>query len=304
MKHTYNVILLLVGFFLLTQFVGLGIVSQYIDYRKSMETGNIEWRSLPYDMERPEVEDQSISFIPIVVAVLIGTLLVLWLVRINKPFIWRLWFFFTVLVTLSIAFAAFLDPLPAFLASFILTLLRIYRPNILTQNISEIFIYGGLASVFVPILNLFAAFMLLAIISVYDMIAVWKTKHMIRLAEFQKDSKVFSGLMVKYRMMTGSTAPKKSGLVKLAKMQKTKSSIAVLGGGDMGFPLIFAGVVMKGLMLQEAFTSSFLKASIIPVTTAVALLILLINGQRNRYYPAMPFLSLGAVIGYFIILLL
>ena len=105
-------------------------------------------------------------------------------------------------------------------------------------------------------------------------------------------------------MMTGRKAPAKSRMVKLAKMQKTKSSIAVLGGGDMGFPLIFAGVVMKGLMLQEAFTSSFLKASIISVTTAVALLILLLNGQRNRYYPAMPFLSIGAVIGYFIILLL
>ena len=72
----------------------------------------------------------------------------------------------------------------------------------------------------------------------------------------------------------------------------------------MGFPLIFAGVVMKGLMLNETVLAGFLKASIIPITTAIALFILLMKGQQNRYYPAMPFLSIGAIIGYFIILLL
>jgi len=72
----------------------------------------------------------------------------------------------------------------------------------------------------------------------------------------------------------------------------------------MGFPLIFAGVVMKGLMLKETVMAGFLKTSIIPITTAIALFILLMKGEQNKYYPAMPFLSAGAIVGYFIIQLL
>ena len=299
MKHTFKIPFALIGFFLLTQFVGLAVINHYIDHKKTDETKIVEWKELPYQLERPQVKNQSTSFIPIIIAVIIGTVLVLWLIRWNKPVIWRIWFFLTILLTLSIALSAFVAQWIAFGIASALAILRVFRPNVVTQNISEIFIYGGLASVFVPIINVFAAFMLLLIISVYDIIAVWKTKHMVRLAEFQTNSKVFSGLMIHYNRKD------KSGLSKTkSAIAGAKSNIAILGGGDMGFPLIFAGVVMKGLMLNETVLAGFFKASIIPITTAIALFILLMKGQQNKYYPAMPFLSAGAIIGYFIILLL
>ncbi len=300
MKHTFSVTFALIGFFLLTQFVGLAVVNHYIDHKKTAETKAVQWKELPYDIERPEVKNQSTSFIPIVIAILIGTLIILWIIRLNKPLVWRLWFFLTIILTLSIALSAFIQPVIAFLIALGLTLLRVFRPNVVTQNISEIFIYGGLASVFVPIINIFAAFMLLVIISVYDVIAVWKTKHMVKLAEFQTSSKVFSGLMINYKRKVKAELPKGKPM----KGMKPKANVAVLGGGDMGFPLIFAGVVMKGLMLKETVAAGFLKTSIIPITTAIALFFLLMKGQQNRYYPAMPFLSAGAIAGYFIILLL
>ena len=85
---------------------------------------------------------------------------------------------------------------------------------------------------------------------------------------------------------------------------KTAPSAAVLGGGDIGFPLIFAGVVLKSLVLKNPLPIAFLKVSIIPVCTAAALLILLLKGQKDKYYPAMPFLSAGAILGYVIVLLI
>ena len=296
MKQIFKVTFALIGFFLLTQFVGLAVIDHYIDHKRTAEKKIVEWKELPYQLERPHVENQSTSFIPIIIAVIIGTLLILWLIRWKKPFIWRIWFFITILLTLSIAFSAFVTQWIAFGIALVLAVLRVFRPNVVTQNISEIFIYGGLASVFVPIINVFAAFMLLLIISVYDIIAVWKTKHMVKLAEFQTNSRVFSGLMIGYKKQKESSEVKKAS--------KAKSRIAVLGGGDMGFPLIFAGVVMKGLMLKETVMAGFLKTSIIPITTAIALFILLMKGEQNKYYPAMPFLSAGAIVGYFIIQLL
>ena len=107
MKHTPKVIIALVSFFFLAQFTGLLVVNHYIDHKKTVETKKIEWQPLPYNFERPEVKNQSASFIYITIALLIGTLLVLLLIKFNKPFIWKLWFFLTVWLTLSIAFAAF-----------------------------------------------------------------------------------------------------------------------------------------------------------------------------------------------------
>ena len=302
MKHTLKVTIALVFFFFLAQFTGLLIINHYIDHVKTIKTKIVAWQPLPYGIERPEVKNQSVSFIYITIAILIGTVLVLLLVKFNKPFIWKLWFFATVWLTLSIAFAAFINRFVAALLALMVAILKLYKPNIIMQNLSEIFIYGGLAAIFVPILNLFAAFMLLIVISVYDFIAVYKTRHMIKLAKFQSKSKVFAGLFIPYEK--GNLSLKPAGKAKIKEKvshgQKTgfRKSVAVLGGGDIGFTLLFAGVVMKGLMLQNTILAGFLKTLLIPAFVSLSLLFLLLKGQENKFYPAMPILSVGCFIGY------
>ncbi|MEK6946228.1 MAG: presenilin family intramembrane aspartyl protease [Nanoarchaeota archaeon] len=309
MKHTLKVTLALIAFFFLAQVVGLLIVSQYIDHKKTIEAREIVYKPLPYNLERPQVENQSYSFIYITIAIIFGTILILLLIRFNKPNIWRFWFFATVWLTLSIAFASFINTIAAAVLALVVAVLKIYRPNILLQNISEIFIYGGLAAIFVPIINIFAAVMLLIVISIYDFIAVFKTKHMVKLAEFQSSSKIFAGLLIPYergKVSIKSQMPSKTK-VKIEKSSgkaASKQSVAVLGGGDIGFTLIFAGVVMKSLMFQDTFLVGFLKTLIIPVFVTIALFILLMKGQQNKFYPAMPVLSIGCFIGYAVVWLI
>src|SRR3989338_485071 len=174
MKHTLKVTVALVSFFLMSQLVLL-IINQYIDHEKSIEKKEIIMKPLPYNIERPEVENQSTSFIYISVSIFIGTILVLLLVKFNKPLIWKIWFFATVWLTLAIAFAAFINNIIAAVLALAISILKLYKPHIIIQNISEVFIYGGLAAIFVPIINLFAASMLLIVISIYYFIAVYKT---------------------------------------------------------------------------------------------------------------------------------
>ena len=333
MKHTFKVISALIFFFFMAQLTGLIIINHYIDHKKTFETKKTEWKPLPYNLERPEVKNQSISSIYISIAILIGTVLILLLVRFNKPFIWKLWFFATVWLTLSIAFAAFvnndigtvkfinnefisfvvsvpflvflsfIDNFVAMLIAFIISILKLYKPNIIIQNLSEIFIYGGLAAIFVPIINLFAAIMLLIVVSIYDFVAVFKTKHMIKLAKFQSKSKVFAGLLIPYEKAKVSFKDIKTKS-EIKMINQNKPAVAVLGGGDIGFTLIFAGVVMKDLMLQETVFIGFLKTLIIPFLVSLALLVLLLKGQQNKFYPAMPVLSVGCFIGYLVVLLI
>jgi presenilin-like A22 family membrane protease len=185
----------------------------------------------------------------------------------------------------------------AAILALVLALIKIYKPTTILQNLTEIFIYGGLAAIFVPVMNIFAVFALLILISIYDIIAVRHTKHMIKLAKFQTKSKIFAGLLIPYGK--GKITKKDKGVIQ----KKGVGKIAVLGGGDIGLPLIFAGVIMKDLMLNNPELIGFLKTLIIPVFVSLALLYLLVKSEKNKFYPAMPYLTVGCVVGYFVVLL-
>jgi len=292
MKHSLKITLLLVLFFLLAQFVGLLITNSYIDHKVSVESGKTVFKSLPGGLERPQV-DEGTSFIPIFIAILVGTVLALVIIRFKRVGLWKLWFFLSVLLCLTVAFGAFSPPIYAFVLAFVLSAWKILRPNIYVHNLTEIFVYGGLAAIFVPIINLLSVIILLALISGYDMFAVWQSKHMVKLANFQTESKLFAGLFIPYAL------PKAGKKLKgKLEMVKVKVKSAILGGGDIGFPLIFAGVIMKGLMLNEPVFSAFAKTLIIPLFAGLALLYLLVKAEKDKFYPAMPFLSIGCLAGY------
>ncbi|MBW2981631.1 hypothetical protein KY343_02000 [Candidatus Woesearchaeota archaeon] len=305
MKHTLKVTIILVVVFFLSQIIGLAITNEYIDHQTTTATGDVTWTALPYNFTRPEIEGGS-AFTTMIAAILIGTLLVLVLIKLKKVNWWRIWFLFAVVVTLSFAFSAFINQWIALILAVFLGIYKIFRPNIIVQNLTELFIYGGLAAIFVPILNLFWVFMLLIAISIYDMIAVWQSKHMIKLAKFQTKSKVFAGLLLPYKLgrrgkketLKKSEKIKDVKLKKAYKVKKVGIKTAILGGGDVGFPLIFAGVVMKDLMLMNPELIGFLKALIIPVFVSIALFGLFVKSKKDRFYPAMPFISIGCLIGF------
>ena len=184
MKHTLKITILLVFIFFITQVIGLSVTNKYIDHKTTAISGNVAFEALPYNLERPQIEE-STSYIWIISAIIIGTLLLLILIKFRKFGLWKLWFFFAVFFTMAIAFAAFIPQILAAILAFILALIKIYKPATIVQNLTEVFIYGGLAAIFVPVINVFAAFMLLILISIYDIIAVTQTKHMIKLAKFQ-----------------------------------------------------------------------------------------------------------------------
>ena len=300
MKHNLKIILILVSIFFMSQTIGLLVVNQYLDHKTLEETGEITFETLPYDIERPPIEE-NISFWYIMSAILLGTILLLIIIKFRKIKIWKTWYFISVLITLAVAFSAFINQIIAIILAAVGGYFKIFNPKVWIHNLTELFIYGGLAAIFVPIMNLFSAIMLLLLISVYDMYAVWKSKHMVKLAEFTTESKVFAGLSIPYNKVSGKIQKKQS---KKLKSKKSKVKNAILGGGDIGFPLLFAGVVMKSLMQENHIVIGFLKALIIPLTTTIALYLLFIKGDKNKFYPAMPFLTAGCLVGYGILLLI
>jgi len=258
MKHTFRITLILTVLFLAAHLIGLFIVNQYAISNE-----------LPYGIERPVVEENT-SYIPIIIAILFASIIFMFLIRFNAVRLWRFWFVFATVYLLAIAFSALVSSIVALGIAFILGILKVVKPNVVIHNFTELFVYSSIAAIFAPMMNILSASILLVLISIYDMIAVWKTKHMIKMAKFNAQAKMFAGLLVPYG----------------------KDKTAILGGGDIGFTLLFSGVVLIKLGVVAALITSFF--------TTVALFLLFMYSKKDKFYPAMPFLSAGCFLGFLI----
>jgi len=285
--------------FLIAQFLGILILTQNIDVKQTEVEGKTTFKEIPF-VERPPIQENH-SYIPILLAVLIGTGILLLLIRFNLTWVWKIWFLLAITIALTIAFGSFIPYSIALFLALLLSLWKIFKPNVWIQNITELFIYGGLAVIFVPIFNIFSGVILLILIALYDAYAVWKSKHMIKMAKSQTKAKVFAGFLIPYQLKRNilpekvKTTLKKTLLLKV-KTKSSKGRVAMLGGGDVAFPLIFAGVILKEMGLWQSL--------LVPFFALSGLIILFKIGKEKKFYPAMPFISSGCLIGLAVLYLL
>ncbi len=317
MKHTLPVTVTLFLLFIASQAIGLLILSQNMDIIRD-EAGHVTDIQPLDDWERPDISGvQSVLYI--LGAVLTGTVLLLLIIRFKKRMLWKAWYFLAVGMAISLSLGVFIPfevlftvaghtlvvP-PVMLASligFLLAILKFLKPNIIIHNVTEVFLYSGIAVLLVPILDLTWGALLLIAISVYDYIAVFKSKHMVAMARFQSSGSMFAGLSIPYSMESG--LPVMGDLRPLdaegasPPEGEPDMKTAILGGGDIAFPLIFSGVMMQELVKVHsvALTSALALALVVSLCAAVALFLLLMAGRKDRFYPAMPFISAGCFLG-------
>src|SRR3989344_672813 len=237
MKHTFKITLLLIGMFFLAQLIGIGVSNFYLKDTTS---------SLPEWIEPPKDIEPNVSLISIIIAIAFGVMIMLLLMRYKAELILRIWFFLVVVIALSVALNVFLSQfansfLLAFIISLPLAILKVFKRNIIVHNLTELLIYPVVASLFIPILNIPTMVILLILISIYDIYAVWHAGFMQKMAQYQiKQVKIFSGFFVPY------LGKKERDLIKNSKLKskKVKVNVAILGGGDIVFPIILAGVVL------------------------------------------------------------
>ena len=284
MKHKLNVTLLIILLFLVSHLVGLFIIKHYLPKEQN----------LPLNIEKPQFEEKT-AYIQIIIMILVATAIILVLLKFKAVRLFKVWFFLSIFACLTIAFGAFVKEIIAALLSLVLSIFRVFKSNTIVHNFTEVFVDGGLAAIFVPVLEIFSAVITLLVISVYDIIAVWKTKHMISLAKFQVGSGSFAGLSIPYKATNNKIVNKK---IKLQRNVAGGSVInqAILGGGDIGFPLMFSGAVMKSF--------GFVPAFIVSIFAAIGLFVLFVIAKKHKFYPAMPFITTGCLLGLLVVKLL
>lgn len=269
MKHTIIPTLLIVILFSVAQLLGLRVVQYYQE--------NALPHFLGTAIERPTLTTEG-TLLFILTGILLGTIIMFIIMQTGLTTLWKIWYALATVLCLHITFSIIIQPALATVLALILTIWKMKKPNILIHNATELFMYGGLAAIFAPLLTIKSGIILYTLIALYDAYAVWKSKHMIALANFQTKTGTFAGLLLPY---------KHTGIKK-----HKHSRIALLGGGDIMFPLLFASTVQQTYGLPNALITT--------IGTILALSILLSASKKEQYYPAIPFLLIGSLIGFVI----
>jgi presenilin-like A22 family membrane protease len=187
-----------------------------------------------------------------------------------------------------IFFEVWLGDAIAFHLILFLLFLWLKMPNILTHDLLMIFGMAGLSSYLGSELTPGVVAILLIIFSIYDIIAVYKTKHMVKMAKEMVEAGAMPGLILPSKVSELSTPLGKISL---------GGNFLILGGGDIVFPLLFSISALQNGIIQSAIIAFF------------ALLGLLVSfwfffrQKERKAIPALPPIAFFSIIGYLITLL-
>ena len=298
MKHTIQVTVILISMFFIAQLIGIYVANFYTPDEAPGKSGdptailNRSDYKLPEPFTPPEDIEPKTSVVSILVALAIAVILMLILMKLKAELVLRIWFLVVVILGIALALNTFIpvknSVIIAGIIAIPLGLIKIFQRNLIIHNITELLIYPGIASVFIPLLSIWAVIFLLVIISVYDIYAVWHAGFMQKMAKYQIEKvRVFSGFLIPY------LGKKQKQLIKKAKESKKPKKVgiqvAILGGGDVIFPMLLSGVVLATLGISQAI--------IIAIGATLALTFLFYISEKGKFYPAMPFISAGCFLG-------
>lgn len=318
MKHSYSIVGLLCLIFFFAQIFGLFSASYSLNLVEIEQSSDLLKQDEAQEFFGRTIEENIYFITAITTGIIIASIIVLILNRFNKQRIWRIWYGFAVLFCVYITLSILFNRSIALSFALISVMIKLSKRHLhLLKIIIELLIYTGIAIILSFNLTPFWAFILLLIISIYDYLAVFKLKHMITIAEFQKKTGAFSGIMIGYKDKKGLTPEhikENSGIEKDEEIKKGKGyknereireRTAILGGGDIVFPLIYNISFFQWASLVFLSESlAFLATSIIALIQTLSIFLLLVLGKRNKYYPAMPFLTASTVLGSLLILAL
>ncbi len=250
MKHAINITLLLIGLLLVSELTGLLIIKYYSENDLPLGIGKLEDEGLESLMEIISI----LAFLTVIILITI---------RLKIRRVWKVAYFTGIVIALTITLYPLLKEM-SLMTAVITALLKMKIKDNYFYNITEILIYGGIGAVITPLLNPITGVALLIIISLYDIYAVYYSKHMVIMAKEQKKEGFFPGINIK-----------------IGREQ------AILGGGDIAFPLVFSGI----------FIANPLRSILIILGAAMGMCILLTKGKKGKYYTAMPITSAGCITG-------
>jgi presenilin-like A22 family membrane protease len=184
---------------------------------------------------------------------------------------------------------AWLSGLTSLTLMVILILWWLKKPSVLNQDILMVFGMAGVGSVLGLSLKPEIVVILLVIFSIYDFIAVYKTKHMVKMAKEMMESKAILAIVIPQNIF---------GFRESLTRAQPGGQFLILGGGDIVFPLI---------LCVSLIPFGILKSSIVALFSLIGLFAsfwFFISQKTRQPIPALPPIALFSIIGFFITLII
>jgi len=136
------------------------------------------------------------------------------------------------------------------------------------------------------------------VISVYDVLAV-RLGYMLWMVKRLSESGTLPAFVIPRRISAWNLNLKEAGFKKLFEDVSAEMEFSILGGGDIGFPLL----LIVSVFFVYGFTSSAIVAvfSLLGLVSAYLIQLFLLKGKPMPALPPISFLSLiGFLIVYFV----
>jgi len=269
--NIFGVLILEIVIFCVVLFLGL---FSAIEAKKIITQENIEISKIGFE-----------GFLSYFIIATLIILLIIYIPKIKKyqAKIYKFFFIFSSLFGALTVLSVFLPDIFSIPLIVLLFILWLKLRNVLIHDILIILALAGLGYFFGLAIEPKTVILLLLVLSFYDFIAVYKTKHMLKMASSMLKSGAIMGIIIpqKLKDFTAGTNQIRPG-----------GKFMVLGGGDIIFPLIFSVS-----MLDKGFFPALIVA-IFSMLGLTASLIIFMLQKEKKPIPALPPIALFSIIGY------
>lgn len=240
------------------------------------------------------INETKLSFTPTDLIVLVILFLsVFFITRFRRVsnFSFKAFLLLVVFLGSQVVFGTFVSSPWDLVIAILFTLIFSMGWNVLFHNLGVILGIAGVAAVFGLSISTSVGLILLAVLSVYDIVAVYVTKHMLTLAKNMVESGAIFGFLVPFEF-------KGFFYNKLQAKAKVGENFMILGSGDIGLPLVFVSTLIKISLMSAILTSIF------SVLGLFLTHLIFMNQTKRRPMAALPPIATMTIIGYLISILL
>lgn len=277
-SHPWKIFLWEAFLFLIV--LGLGIASAF----RVRELSKIE-----------KIEISPVSFWQFLFYFLLATLFILLVSLLGKRFkkgkemIFKALFIFTIVLGGLISFSIWLPDFFALILVVVLVFGWLIKPIVFLHDFAMISGVVGIGGVLGLSFSPLVMVVILIIFSIYDYIAVYKTKHMVKIAKEMVEAGAILGFILPQKI---------SDLLADLKEVKPGGKFLILGGGDIAFPLIFSVSLIPLGILNSLIVGFFAFLGLL------VSFLLFIYQKTRKPIPALPPIALFSIIGYLITMLI
>jgi len=225
--------------------------------------------------------------------------IILLLLRRKKKAIGIIYKIFLLLVVVSgsqIIFNSFVAYPLDILLTLLLVVFFLFCPNVLTHNLAIIFGIAGIGTVVGLGVTPTTALFLLIVLSFYDIVAVYKTRHMVEMAKGMVESGAIFGFVIPSKI-SNLFSHRDEARSKIGLTAQADGEFMILGSGDIGLPLIMVCSLVPISLSAALVTAAF------SLVGLLATHLIFVNQSQRRPMAALPPIATMTIIGYLITLI-